>query len=113
MKPGKLKKVKAIGWWLDEEAIAQISINLVDFKTSNLHHAYEECLKDATEINVSTCGSEIVGLVPLESILDAAEFYIKRDNLLILEESQKVKLVIQRLGLNSLKQFNPKERIIE
>lgn len=93
--------------------MAQISINLVDFKTSNLHHAFEEILKDAAEINVSTCGSQLVGLVPLEAILDAAEYYIKQDNLLILEESQKVKLVIQRLGLNSLGPFNPKERIIE
>ena len=93
--------------------MAQISINLVDFKTTNLHHAYEECVKDAAEFNVSTCGSQLVGLVPLEAILLAADYYIKKESLLILEESQKVKLVINRLGLNSLSTFNPKERIIE
>ncbi len=78
-----------------------------------MHHVYEECVKDANEMNVSTCGSQLVGLVPLEAFLSAADYYIKNEKLLILEESQKVKLVIQRLGLNSLSTFNPKERIIE
>jgi glutamate formiminotransferase/formiminotetrahydrofolate cyclodeaminase len=73
--------------------MAQISMNLTDFKTTNLHQAFEECNKDAKEINVSTCGSQIVGLIPLDSILDAADYYIKKDNLLILEEENKVKLV--------------------
>jgi len=85
--------VKAIGWWLEEENMAQISMNLTDFKTTNLHQAFEECEKDASEINVSTCGSQIVGLIPLEAILASAEYYIKKDNLLILEEENKVKLV--------------------
>ncbi len=111
--PGRLKKVKAIGWYLEEESLAQISMNLVDYKTSNLHHAFEECEKDAKELSVTLCGSQIVGLIPLESILLAADHYIQRENLLILDEDQKVKLVIQRLGLNSLSTFNPKERIIE
>ena len=91
--PGRCKKVKAIGWWLDEENMAQVSMNLVDFKTTNLHQAFEECQKDALELNLSLCGSQIVGLLPLESVLQAAEFYIKKENLLILEESNKVKLV--------------------
>lgn len=73
--------------------MAQISMNLTDYRTTNLHQAFEECEKDAREINVSTCGSQIVGLIPLESILAAAEYYIKKDNLLILEEENKVKLV--------------------
>ena len=74
--------------------MAQISMNLVDFKTTNLHHVFEECEKDAREISISTCGSELVGLIPLESILMAADYYIKRDRLLILDESNKIKLVI-------------------
>ena len=78
-----------------------------------MQQAYEECVIESREINVSTCGSQLVGLVPLEALLMAAEFYIKQEQLLILEESQKIKLVIQRLGLNSLTPFNPKERIIE
>lgn len=87
--------MKAIGWWLEEEGMAQISMNLTDFLTTNLHQAFEECEKDAREINVSTCGSQIVGLIPLEAILASADYYIKKDNLLILEEENKVKLVSQ------------------
>ena len=113
MKPGRCKKLKAIGWWLEEENLAQVSINLVDFKTTNLHEAFEQCLVDANEMKVAVCGSQIVGLVPLESILMAANFYINKENLLILDEAQKVKLVIQRLGLDSVTSFKPKERIIE
>lgn len=91
--PGRCKQVKAIGWWLEEESMAQISMNLTDFKTTNLHQVFEECDKDAREINVSTCGSQIVGLIPLEAVLDAANYYIKKDNLLVLEEEKKIKLV--------------------
>lgn len=93
--------------------MAQISMNLVDFKTTNIHQAFEECEKDARELKVSICGSQIVGLIPLDSILMAAEYFIQKDSLLILEEENKVKLVVQKLGLNSLGQFKPKERIIE
>ena len=88
-------------------------MNLVDYKTTNLHHAFEECKKDARNLNLAMCGSQIVGLIPLESILMAADYYIKRDGLLILEEENKVKLVVQRLGLSSISSFNPKDRIIE
>ena len=85
--------MKAIGWWLEEEGMAQISMNLTDFRTTNLHQAFEECEKDAKEINVSLCGSQIVGLIPLEAILAAADHYIKKEGLLVLEEANKVKLV--------------------
>ena len=70
-----------------------MSINLVDFNTTNLHEAYEQCLVDANEMKVAVCGSQIVGLVPLESIIMAANYYINKENLLILDEAQKVKLV--------------------
>lgn len=73
--------------------MAQISMNLTDFRTTNLHQAFEECEKDAKEINVSICGSQIVGLIPLEAILAAADHYIKKEGLLVLEEANKVKLV--------------------
>lgn len=68
-------------------------MNLVDFKTTNLHQAFEECEKDAKELNVATCGSQIVGLIPLEAILATADYFMKKDNLLILDEDKKVKLV--------------------
>lgn len=111
--PGRLPELKAIGWYVEEYGIAQISCNLNDYKVTNMHTVYEECEKDAKELNISLCGGEIVGLVNLESILDVADYYIKKENLFILEEKQKVMLVIQRLGLNSVKPFDPKKQIID
>ena len=111
--PGRLQELKAIGWYVEDYGIAQISCNLNDYQVTNMHTVYEECEKDAKELNVSLCGGEIVGLVNLESILDVAEYYIKKENLFILEEKQKVMLVIQRLGLNSVKPFDPKKQIID
>lgn len=111
--PGRLKAVRAIGWWLDEANLAQISINLINYKITNMQHAYEECKKDAQEYRLALCGSQIVGLVPLEAFLNVAEYYMNEENLMILEEDQKIKLVIERLGLNSIATFNPQERIIE
>jgi len=112
---GRLKKLKAIGWWLDEENMAQVSMNLDDFRVTNLHQAYEVSAEEARDLKLSLCGSQLVGLVPLEAILLAADFYIKRDELLVLEEESKVKLVVQKLGLSSIgdSKWNPQERIIE
>ncbi|RZF38061.1 hypothetical protein LSTR_LSTR006460 [Laodelphax striatellus] len=108
--PGRLQAVQGLGWWLDEANMAQVSLNLLDYKITPIHIAYEEVCKDAKELNIGVIGSEIVGLIPLDSILEAAEFYIKKDNLFVLEEDQKVTLVLSRLGL---KDFDPKKRIIE
>ena len=88
-------------------------MNLVDYKVTNIHEAFEECKKDAKQLNLAICGSQIVGLVPLESLIMAADYFIKKDNLLVLEEENKIKLVILRLGLSSISSFNPKERVIE
>ena len=111
--PGRLKELKAIGWDVEDYGIAQISCNLTDYNVTNMHTVYEECEKDARELNVSLCGGEIVGLVNLESILQVADYYIQKENLFILEERQKVMLVIQRLGLNSVSHFDPEKRIID
>ncbi|XP_023223921.1 formimidoyltransferase-cyclodeaminase-like isoform X2 [Centruroides sculpturatus] len=111
--PGRLKNCQAIGWWLDESNIAQVSINLTDHETTPIHTAFEEVSSDARELNIAVTGSQIVGLVPLRALLQAAEYYIQKENLFILEEEQKIHLVINRLGLNSLSQFIPKERVIE
>ncbi|XP_071550093.1 formimidoyltransferase-cyclodeaminase-like [Panulirus ornatus] len=111
--PGRLRCCQAIGWYLEEQNIAQISINLTDFDVTPIHKAYEEAKKDAEELSLAVTGSEIVGLVPLAAILQAADYYIQKENLFILEESQKVHLAINRLGLNTISSFNPKERIIE
>lgn len=111
--PGLLKEVKAIGWWVEEYNMAQISINLTNYKVTPPHIAFEEAKRIAQEIKVGVAGSEIVGLIPLEAMLMAADYYIEKENLFIIDEDQKIKLVIDRLGLNSVSKFDPKKRIIE
>ncbi|MFP4527101.1 MAG: glutamate formimidoyltransferase [Candidatus Kapaibacterium sp.] len=112
-KPGRLKEVQAMGWHVDEYNLAQITMNLMNYKVTPLHVAFEECKKDADKLNVGIAGSEIIGLVPLEPILMAAEYYIEKENLFIMDEDQKIKLVIDRMGLNSINKFDPKKKIIE
>ncbi|NXY00182.1 FTCD cyclodeaminase, partial [Centropus bengalensis] len=92
--PGRLKRVQGIGWYLEEENIAQVSTNLLDFETTPLHTVYEEICRDAEALNLPVVGSQLVGLVPKKAMLDTAEFYIKKENLFILEEEQKIRLVI-------------------
>uniref|UniRef100_A0A671DP03 Formimidoyltransferase-cyclodeaminase n=1 Tax=Rhinolophus ferrumequinum TaxID=59479 RepID=A0A671DP03_RHIFE len=111
--PGRLKKVQGIGWYLDEKNLAQVSTNLLDFEVTALHTVYEETCREAKELNLPVVGSQLVGLVPLQAILDAANFYCEKENLFVLEEEQRIRLVVNRLGLDSLSPFNPKERIIE
>lgn len=112
-KPGRLKATKGIGWYVDEYNMAQVSLNLDNYKITPPHVAFEECVKDAKELNLAVCGSELVGLIPLEAMLMAAEYYIKKENLFILDEKQKIRLVIERMGLSSVSPFIPEKRIIE
>lgn len=112
-KPGRLKAIKAIGWYVDEYNMAQVSINLDNYPVTPPHIVYEECVKDAKELNLAAAGSELVGLIPLEAMLMAADYYIKKENLFILDEKQKIRLVVERLGLNSVSRFIPEKRIIE
>ncbi|KAE8580686.1 hypothetical protein XENTR_v10024502 [Xenopus tropicalis] len=111
--PGRLRKIQAIGWFLQEENLAQVSTNLLDFEITPLHVVYEEVCKDAKEMTLPVIGSQLVGLVPLQSLLDSAEFYIQKEKLFVLEEEHKIRLVINRLGLDSLAPFDPRQRIIE
>jgi glutamate formiminotransferase/formiminotetrahydrofolate cyclodeaminase len=111
--PGRLKAVRAIGWWVDEYDLAQVSINLEDFKTTPPHVAFEACAEQARDLNLAVAGSELVGLIPLEAVLMAAEHYIEKENLFILDERQKIRLVVERLGLSSVQPFVPGKRIIE
>ena len=111
--PGRLKDVKGMGWFVDEYNMAQVTVNLNNYRVTPIHVLFEEVKKDAAELNVGVAGSEIVGIVPLESILMAADYYIEKENLFILDEDQKVRLAVERLGLNSVSPFNPKEKIIE
>lgn len=111
--PGRLKDVKGIGWYVNEYNMAQVSMNLDNYKITPPHIAFEECAKDAREMNLAVCGSELVGLIPLEAMLMAAEYYIQKENLFIIDEMQKIRLVIDRLGLSSISAFIPEKRIIE
>lgn len=111
--PGRLKQVQAAGWWLKEANLAQVSVNVLDFEQTALHTVYEEICSDARLLNLPVLGSQIVGLVPLKPMLAAADYYIAKENLFVLDEDQKIGLAVHRLGLNSLSAFDPKQRIIE
>ncbi|XP_043965581.1 formimidoyltransferase-cyclodeaminase [Gambusia affinis] len=111
--PGLLKKVQGLGWYLEEENLAQVSTNILDFELTPLHAVYQEICGVAEELKLPVVGSQIVGLIPLKALLDAADFYMKTEQLFIIEEEHKVRLVISKLGLDSLSPFNPKQRIIE
>jgi glutamate formiminotransferase / formiminotetrahydrofolate cyclodeaminase len=111
--PGRFKAVKGLGWELEEFGIAQVSMNLDNYKISPIHQVFEAIKADAAELEVGVAGSEIVGLVPLEAVLMAADYYMEKENLFILDERQKVRLVIDRLGLSSIHPFDPDRKIIE
>ncbi|OGU39611.1 MAG: glutamate formimidoyltransferase [Ignavibacteria bacterium GWB2_35_12] len=111
--PGLMKEIKAIGWFVEEYNMAQVSINMTNYLVSPPHIVFEQVLKEAKALNVGIAGSELVGLMPLGAILMAADYYIKKENLFIIEEDQKIKLVVDRLGLNSISKFEPEKKIIE
>jgi glutamate formiminotransferase/formiminotetrahydrofolate cyclodeaminase len=111
--PGRLKDVKGMGWYVEEYNLAQVTVNLTNYQVTPPHVLYEEVKSAAAQLQVAVAGSEIVGLIPLEAMLLAADYYISRDNLFIYEEDQKIRLVVDRLGLNAVAPFNPQEKIIE
>uniref|UniRef100_A0A8D3CI86 Formimidoyltransferase-cyclodeaminase n=1 Tax=Scophthalmus maximus TaxID=52904 RepID=A0A8D3CI86_SCOMX len=99
--PGRLRKLQAMGWYLDEAHVAQVSTNILDYELTPLHSVFQEVCSDA---ELPVVGSQIVGLLPLKTLLDSAHFFIQRDGLFVLEEEHKVRLVISKLGLDSLVQ---------
>ncbi|HKK99158.1 MAG TPA: glutamate formimidoyltransferase [Desulfotignum sp.] len=111
--PGRLKEVKGMGWYVDDYNLAQVTVNLNNYRITPPHVLYEAVKKEAALLNVAVIGSEIVGVVPLEAILAAADYYIEKENLFVLDEDQKVRLAVERLGLNSVAPFHPNEKIIE
>lgn len=112
--PGKLKAVKGIGWYIEEYGIAQISYNLTNISITSMHEAFDETVKAATARGLRVTGSELVGLVPLQAMLDAADYFlVKQQRSLGISESEKIKIAVKSLGLDDLKPFNPNERIIE
>jgi glutamate formiminotransferase/formiminotetrahydrofolate cyclodeaminase len=112
--PGKLKAVKGIGWFIEEYGIAQISYNLTNISITSMHQAFDETCKAADKRGIRVTGSELVGLVPLQAMLDAADYFLlKQKRSLGISEADKIKIAIKSLGLDDLKPFNPDERIIE
>lgn len=111
--PGRLKDVKGMGWFVNEYNMAQVTVNLNNYHVTPIHLLFEEVKKEAAALKVGVAGSEIVGIVPLESLLVAAQYYIEKEKLFIYEEDQKLRLAIERLGLSSVAPFRPKDKIIE
>lgn len=112
--PGKLKAVKGIGWYIEEYGIAQISYNLTNINITSLHEAFDETEKSAISRGLRITGSELVGLVPKKVLLDAADFFLKKQQRSLgIPEMEKMKIAIKSLGLDELKPFDPKEKVIE
>lgn len=112
--PGTCKSVKAIGWYIEEYGIAQISMNLTDIKETPLHVAFEECRKSANSRGLRVTGSELVGLVPLKVMLDAGKYFLKQQERSTgIAESEIIKIAVKSLGLDELSDFNPQQKIIE
>lgn len=112
--PGKLKAVKGIGWFIEEYGIAQISYNLTNISITSMHEAFDETCKSATTRGLRVTGSELIGLIPLQAMLDAGDFYLKRQQRSLgISHEEKIKIAVKSLGLDDLKPFNPQEKIIE
>ncbi len=114
VQPGTCKSVKAIGWFIEEYGIAQVSMNLTNINITPLHIAFDECVKSAYNRGMRVTGSELVGLVPLKSLTDAAKYFLeKQQRSTGVSEKELVRIAIKSLGLDELSPFNPEERIIE
>ena len=112
--PGTLKGCKAIGWYIDEYGIAQVSMNITDIDTVSLHVAYEEVCRAAAARGLKVTGVEIVGLVPKRVLIDAGKFYLeKQQRSLGISEEEIIKIAVKSMSLDDLKPFNPKEKVIE
>ncbi len=112
--PGSLKSVKAIGWFIEEYGIAQISMNLTNINVTPVHIAFDEVCKKALERGIRVTGSELVGLVPLKSMLDAGKYFLEKQKRSIgISEKELIKIAVKSLGLDELAPFKPEERIIE
>ncbi len=113
-RPGTLKAVKAVGWYIDEYNMAQISMNLVDMEITPFHIAFDEVVKQADLRGLRVSGSELVGLIPLTAMLDAGRYYLKKQNSsTAVSHAELIRIAIQSMGLNEFSPFKPQERIIE
>lgn len=112
--PGALKAVKAIGWFIDEYGVAQISMNLTNISITSVHEAFDEVCKRAEERGIRVTGSELVGLVPLKAMIDAGKYFLRKQNRSVgIPEKEIIKIAVKSLGLDDLYEFKPEEKIIE
>ena len=114
MIPGSLKSVKAIGWFIEEYGIAQISMNLTNISVTPVHIAFDEVCRKADARGVRVTGSELVGLIPLKSLLDAGRYFLaKQQRSSGVSDDELIKIAVRSMGLNDIHPFNPEEKIIE
>lgn len=112
--PGSLKSVKAIGWFIEEYGVAQISMNLTNINITPLHIAFDEVCKKADARGIRVTGSELVGLVPLKSLTDAGRYFLRKQKRSTgVSEKELIKIAVKSMGLDELGPFKPEERIIE
>lgn len=110
--PGKFKGVQAGGMMYNED-ISQVSMNLLNFREVNINHVYEEVKKEAAKLGIKATGSEIVGLVPKESLILAGKYYSEKEKTNIIDELELVNLAVEKLGLSDLYLFKPEQKVIE
>lgn len=114
VKPGALKAVKAIGWFIEEYGIAQVSINLTNINITPVHIAFDECVKSAAARGMRVTGSELVGLIPLKAMLDAGKYFLKKQERSVgVSEEELIRIAVKSLGLDELAPFDPNKKIIE
>lgn len=114
MIPGKLKEVKAIGWYIEEYGVAQISMNLTNISVTPVHVAFDEVCKSADSRGLRVTGSELVGLIPLSAMLDAGRYFLRKQKRSTgVPDSELIKIAIKSMGLDELVPFKPEEKIIE
>lgn len=112
--PGLLKNVKAIGWFIEEYGVAQISINLTNMNTTPLHVVFDTACERATARGLRVTGSELVGLVPLQALLEAGKYFLRKQQRSVgVGEAELVRIAIKSLGLDELGPFDPQKKIIE
>jgi len=112
--PGLLKSVKAIGWFIEEYGVAQISMNLTDINVTPVHIAFDTVCQEADKIGLRVTGSELVGVMPLKAIIDAGKYFLKKQGRSTgIADSDIIKIAVKSLGLDELKPFDPKKNIIE
>lgn len=113
-KPGSLKSVKAIGWYIEEYGIAQISMNLTNINITPVHVAFDEVCRKADARGIRVTGSELVGLVPLKALTDAGKYFLRKQKRSTgVSEKELIKIAVKSMGLDELSPFKPEERIIE